>query len=147
MLQSDLENSEALSVLCCFLWVSFDWFCSLADGPHICQSNDHFPPIKALFELVTSVTLTIFQQGRRCWEQPAAEGKGNHVVLTFSVTVSSCLHVSVFLIPARTETEFRNGHEMVLVFWNAVVAFDPVDLLEMFSPWISHTLRYRVFSH
>lgn len=31
---------------------------------HIFASEpDHFPPIKALFELVTSVTLTIFQQG------------------------------------------------------------------------------------
>lgn len=26
--------------------------------------TEHFPPIKALFELVTSVTLSIFQQGR-----------------------------------------------------------------------------------
>uniref|UniRef100_A0A4W4FP29 Importin-13 n=1 Tax=Electrophorus electricus TaxID=8005 RepID=A0A4W4FP29_ELEEL len=33
---------------------------------HIFASEtDHFPPIKALFELVTSVTLTIFQQGPR----------------------------------------------------------------------------------
>ncbi|GAA6103103.1 importin-13 isoform X1 [Tachysurus ichikawai] len=33
---------------------------------HIFASeSDHFPPIKALFELVTSVTLTIFQQGPR----------------------------------------------------------------------------------
>uniref|UniRef100_A0A672T9L2 Importin-13 n=1 Tax=Sinocyclocheilus grahami TaxID=75366 RepID=A0A672T9L2_SINGR len=32
---------------------------------HIFASEtNHFPPIKALFELVTSVTLTIFQQGR-----------------------------------------------------------------------------------
>uniref|UniRef100_A0A4W6D1U2 Importin-13 n=1 Tax=Lates calcarifer TaxID=8187 RepID=A0A4W6D1U2_LATCA len=32
---------------------------------HIFASEtDHFPPIKALFELVTSVTLSIFQQGR-----------------------------------------------------------------------------------
>ena len=31
---------------------------------HIFASEtDHFPPIKALFELVTSVTLSIFQQG------------------------------------------------------------------------------------
>uniref|UniRef100_A0A3B3B610 Importin 13b n=1 Tax=Oryzias melastigma TaxID=30732 RepID=A0A3B3B610_ORYME len=33
---------------------------------HIFASEvDHFPPIKALFELVTSVTLSIFQQGPR----------------------------------------------------------------------------------
>nr|XP_015211479.1 PREDICTED: importin-13 [Lepisosteus oculatus] len=33
---------------------------------HIFASEtDHFPPIKALFELVTSVTLTLFQQGPR----------------------------------------------------------------------------------
>uniref|UniRef100_A0A8C5BHK4 Importin 13 n=1 Tax=Gadus morhua TaxID=8049 RepID=A0A8C5BHK4_GADMO len=33
---------------------------------HIFASQtDHFPPIKALFELVTSVTLSIFQQGPR----------------------------------------------------------------------------------
>lgn len=32
---------------------------------HIFASEtNHFPPIKALFELVTSVTLNIFQQGR-----------------------------------------------------------------------------------
>uniref|UniRef100_A0A673ZA38 Importin-13 n=1 Tax=Salmo trutta TaxID=8032 RepID=A0A673ZA38_SALTR len=29
------------------------------------RETDHFPPIKALFELVTSVTLSIFQQGPR----------------------------------------------------------------------------------
>ena len=46
--------------------VNSAWFAVLLfQMVHIFASEtDHFPPIKALFELVTSVTLSIFQQGR-----------------------------------------------------------------------------------
>lgn len=124
------------------LW-SFTWFILFfLQMVHIFASEtNHFPPIKALFELVTSVTLNIFQQGRHAGN--------NQLQRVKEIMWFWCLYSHFFLLfacicffkPAHTETEFRNEHvfETVLVFWKGVVTFDPVILFEIFTQWVSHT--------
>uniref|UniRef100_A0AAY5EJ33 Importin-13 n=1 Tax=Electrophorus electricus TaxID=8005 RepID=A0AAY5EJ33_ELEEL len=62
---------------------------------HIFASEtDHFPPIKALFELVTSVTLTIFQQGTHHQRAPALKRKPD-LFLSENLDVKAVFHCGV----------------------------------------------------
>lgn len=119
---------------------------------HIFASQtNHFPPIKALFELVTSVTLTIFQQGRHAGINQLQRAKE---IMWFWYLFCHCFQLFACICFLNPHTQ-KPSSEMGMILWNGScflkwcgeVAFDPVVLLEMFSPWISHTLRYRVFSH
>ncbi len=84
---------------------------------HIFASQtNHFPPIKALFELVTSVTLTIFQQGRRAGNSQLQRAKE---IMWFWYLFCHCFLLFAcicFFKPARTETDFRNGHDLMKWF-------------------------------
>lgn len=71
---------------------------------HIFASEtDHFPPIKALFELVTSVTLSIFQQGR-------GSNSGVWILWTaqikFGFTGSENVYVGVLEFFCKNESSF-----------------------------------------
>lgn len=71
----------------------FLFFISLSQLVHIFASQtEHFPPIKALFELVTSVTLSIFQQGRTwyyCKMHPGGRSLNVFVAFPFTRSKSS----------------------------------------------------------
>lgn len=140
MLKFDLENSEALNVV--LLLMSFVWLILFS-----CRWSTYLP-----------VKRIISPQSKRClnwsllllWPSSSKVGmlgttscRGRRKSCgfdIFSVTVSSCLHVSVFK-PAHTETEFGNGHDLMkwflfseMVWWLLILLF-----CLKFSPHEFHT--------
>uniref|UniRef100_A0A6Q2XHQ4 Importin-13 n=1 Tax=Esox lucius TaxID=8010 RepID=A0A6Q2XHQ4_ESOLU len=76
---------------------------------HIFASEtEHFPPIKALFELVTSVTLSIFQQGE---QSPALKRKPD-LFLSESLDVKAVFHCGKCLTLC-TQTYTTNCTELL----------------------------------
>ncbi len=116
MLQSDLENSEALSVLCCFLWVSFDWLILFS-----CRWSTYLP-VKRIISpqskhCLNWSLLLLWPSSSKVGVLGTASCRGQRKSCgfdIFSVTVSSCLHVSVFLNPHAQ----KQSSEMGMILWN-----------------------------
>lgn len=102
---------------------------------HIFASEtDHFPPIKALFELVTSVTLSIFQQGRG-----SRKGRGRKslfcFVLFFSViffffkTITKYSRLSFY--PQGPDCDSENKCVQTQQVWYLSFCLDCGDILNI----------------
>jgi len=98
---------------------------------HIFASEtDHFPPIKALFELVTSVTLSIFQQGRG----PAGMGISVIVNCMFLIILDFTGVQKQILAKERKKMNMRKYEETNLFHISCTTFIFPIVIVLDFLP-------------